>query len=418
MKKIHYGWIVLASCCAMMLGAGMTLNVIGQYFVPVTSELGLGMGQFTFYYGLRGIFLVISLTMLNKWLERFDIRILLSSCFLIQLICTALMGTFNAVWQWYAAGAVMGFFLTPVYFVVPPIILSNWFIKKRGFVVGVALSFSGVGGVIMNPIVANFIQTFGWRTAYLLNAMIAGIVVLPFLIFLIRKTPADKGLKPYGYEEQSPQTGQDGAKPAASNQDQPKGVSRDDAVRSFSFVIMVLLFAVCGFFAGYPQHVTAYGISVGHSATFASYLLSLNMLGNVVSKLSFGLISDRFGGKVLIFTALSMIMASLLLLLGGASYLPLLLVGSFMSGCFFSVSSVATPLMLQSVYGLRDYARIFILLSLGQNLFVSFGPTMVGFMYDHSSGYSFPLTVGVIVTIAAAILFWLSQLTSKKLKWS
>ena len=417
MKKMHYGWIVLASCCAMMMGNGMTLNVIGQYFVPVTTELNLGMGQFTFYYAMRGIFLAISLTMLNKWLERIDIRLLLTSCFLIQLICIALMGTFTAVWQWYIAGGIMGFFLTPVYFVVPPIILSNWFIKKRGFVIGVALSFSGVGGVIMNPVVASFIINFGWRTAYLLNAIIAGVVVLPFLIFLIRKTPADKGLKPYGYEEKQPQQGQDGAVNAAANQDQPRGVSREDAVKSFSFVIMVVLFAACGFFAGYPQHVTAYGISVGYSATFASYLLSLNMLGNVVSKLAFGAISDRFGGKVLIFTALSMIMASFLLLLGGASYLPLLLFGSFLSGCFFSVSSVATPLMLQSVYGLRDYARIFLLLSISQNLFVSFGPTMVGFMYDFSAGYSFPLYVGIAVTVAAAVLFCSSTAASKKLPW-
>jgi len=400
-----------------MLGAGLTFNAIGQYFVPVTRELGLGMGQFTFYYTLRGAFLILSTTLMNKWLEKFDIRVLLFSCFSIQLICIALMGTFTVFWQWYIAGAVMGFFLAPIYYILPPIVLSNWFKKKRGLVIGISISFTGIGGMIMNPILASIIHNFGWRTAYLLNAIIAGVVVLP-LILLMRKKPADKGLEPYGAEEQKPQAGQGSEDAAIVDSDQQKGVSRDVAVRSFSFILLTVLFISFGFFAGYPQHLTAYGISIGYSATFASYFLSINMLGNVLTKLALGFISDRFGGKVMIYTALCITMASFLLLLRGSSFLPALLTGSFLAGCFFSISSVGMPLMLQTVYGARDYARIFLLLSLGQNFFVSFGPSLVGFMYDHSGVYTFPLTVGAIVTAAAFILVFSSFISSKKLPWS
>jgi len=418
MKKLHYGWFVLVACCAHTLGGGLTLNVIGQYFVPVTSDLGFGMGQFTFYYAMRGIFMVISLTMLNKWLKMFNLRLLLAACYTIQLICTALMGTFTEIWQWYAAGAVMGFFLPPVYFVIPPIILSNWFVKKRGFVTGLALSFSGVGGVLMNPILARLIQEFGWRTAYWLNAVIAGVVVLPFLIFMIRLHPDEKGVKPYGYEEPKEDAGQGDKQPSVALSDQPTGVPTAVAVRSTSFVFMVLLFSAVGFFSGYPQHLTSYGISIGHSVTFAAYLLSLSMLGNVICKLAFGVISDKFGGMVLIFFALGITMATFLLLLGGVANTPALLAGAFLSGCLFSISSVGTPLMLQSVYGLKDYARLFLLLSISQNFFVSFGPSIVGFMYDHSGGYAFPLMAGVAVTIVAAVLVVFSFRTSKELEWS
>jgi MFS family permease len=415
MEKKHYGWAVLSACCAMMLGLGMTTNAIGQYFVPVTNDLNLGMGQFTFYYALRGIFLVASMTMLNKLLQKIEARLLLSVCFAVQLLCTALMGTFTQVWQWYVAGAVMGAFLPPVYFVIPPIVLSNWFIKKKGLVIGIALAFSGVGGAIMNPILANIIQSYGWRIAYFANAIIAGVVVLPFLMFVIRLNPADKGLKPYGYEEQ-PAESPDGV-PAEADANKLKGASRETVVRSFSFAAMVALFIACGFFAGYPQHLTAYGVFIGHPATLASLLLSLSMIGNFTSKLVLGYLNDRFGGKVMIFTSLALTTASLLLLLGGAGYLPALMIGSLLAGCFLSISSVATPLLIHTVYGSRDYARIFVLLSLFQNLFVSFGPPIVGFMFDLSGSYNFPLIVGTITAVSAICLTLISIKTSKKLEW-
>ena len=269
----------------------------------------------------------------------------------------------------------------------------------------------------MNPIIASIIHDFGWRTAYKANAIIAGVIVLP-LILLMRKKPSDKGLEPYGAEEQAPQVGPDGAEAAAVSPNQPRGVSRDDAVRSFSFVLMFMLFIACGFFAGYPQHITPYGILIGYPATIASYFISLNMLGNVLTKLAFGFITDKFGGKAMIFFALSIIMVSFFLLLGGGRYLPALLAGSFLSGCFFSISSVGSPLMLQSVYGVRDYTRIFLLLSMGQNFFVSFGPSLVGYMFDYTGGYTFPLIVGVIVTATAAVLVFFSFATSRKLQWS
>jgi len=358
------------------------------------------------------------MAMLNKWLERVNTRLLLSGCFAIQLLVTALMSTFTEVWQWYIAGAVMGFFLPPVYLIIPPIILSNWFIKKRGFVIGIALAFSGIGGAIMNPIVASLIQNHGWRFTYVANSIIAGVIVLPFLIFVIRLKPSDKGLKPYGYSEQAAQPELQVSQAAADNHGGLKGVSREEASRSVSFIFMLFLFAACGFFAGFPPHITAYGISIGQPATMASFLLSLSMIGNVFSKLALGLINDKFGGRVMMYTALVINAVSLFLLLSGSGSLPILLAGALLSGSFLSISSVATPLMVQTVYGARDYTRIFVLLSLSQNIFVSFGQPIIGYMFDFSGGYALSFIVGIIATAAAVCLAFTSFVTSKKLTWS
>ena len=418
MKKIHYAWAVLVSCCALVLGIGFTINAIGQFFVPVTKDLGLGMGDFTFYYALRGVSLVISTTILNKWIAKFDVRLLTSVCFAIIVLCIGLMSTFSKVWQWYIAGVIMGFVSPPVYFQMPSIILSNWFEKKRGFVIGIAMAFSGVGGFIMNPIVASLIQSYGWRFAYVANAVISAVIVLPFLMFVIRMRPEDKGLKPYGYEEKAAVAAGDGSGDADSSAIMVKGAMKEDVIRTFPFFVMVVMLAVNGFFSGYPQHLTSYGLSIGVASTLASFLLSLNMIGNATSKLLLGFVSDKFGGKAMISTSFSMILISFIMLLFGAKYLPALVIGALFSGTMYSVSSVASPLLVQTVFGNRDFARIFLVLILSQNLFVSLGPSIVGYMFDFSGGYTIPYYFGIALVAIAAFMVFYSIRSSKKLKWS
>jgi MFS family permease len=225
---------------------------------------------------------------------------------------------------------------------------------------------------------------------------------------------------PYGYEQPDRQEPPEATSAAAdaTTVHHAKGVMKEDAVRSFSFVAMAVLFAALGFFSGYPQYLTSYGISLGVTATLSSFLLSLSMIGNATSKLVLGYISDRFGGKAMISTSFCMIISSLVLLLIGARFLPPLLVGSLLAGSLYSVSSVASPLLAQTVYGSRDFARIILLLALGQNLFISFGPSIVGYMYDFSGGYSVPFFVGIAVIVSAACLTYVSIKAGKKLVWS
>jgi len=189
-------------------------------------------------------------------------------------------------------------------------------------------------------------------------------------------------------------------------------------VRSFSFVFMIVLFAACGFFAGYPAYITAYGISIGLSATLSSFLLSVSMLGNVASKLAMGIINDKLGGKFMVYTALGISLVTLILLINGAGSLILMFIGAFLAGNLLTLSSVTTPLMIHTVYGSRDYTRIFLLLSLSQNTFVSFGPSIIGFMFDTSGGYEFSFIVGIVLTVVTAGLVYFAFLTGKKLTWS
>jgi MFS family permease len=288
-------------------------------------------------------------------------------------------------------------------------VLNNWFVKKRGFAVGLAMTFSGLGGAVMNPVLAWVIQSFGWRTAYLVNAGITGAIVLPFLIFVLRLRPSDKGLKPYGWEER------EAAQEALTGE---MGVSRDEAVHSAAFVIMAVIFAATGFLGSYTQIMTPYGLSLGLAVSAAAILPSLNMICNAVSKLAMGAINDRFGGKVMIYSGLTAVLASMLLLLNGLNPPAGLYIGAFMAGTFLTVMTVSAPLMVHTIFGARDDSRIYVYLSLGQSLFISSGTTIIGFMYDYTGSYSMAFVVGATVTFTTMVMTHFALAAGRRLTWS
>ncbi|MEH7381666.1 hypothetical protein V7138_14485 [Bacillus sp. JJ1533] len=51
------------------------------------------------------------------------------------------MSQFTAVWQFYVTGAVLGLAVALVFVIPAPIMVGNWFQKKVGLEMGIAVSF-------------------------------------------------------------------------------------------------------------------------------------------------------------------------------------------------------------------------------------------------------------------------------------
>lgn len=55
---------------------------------------------------------------------------------------------------------------------------------------------SGVGGIILNPIISALMGSVGWRMTYLVMAGVMFVAVAPCTFFLIRVRPEDKASSP------------------------------------------------------------------------------------------------------------------------------------------------------------------------------------------------------------------------------
>ena len=77
------------------------------------------------------------------------------------------------------------------------ILVSNWFVEKRGTAIGIALVGTSLGGAIFPQYGTAMIESLGWRGAYQ-SELVFPLVLLFLTIFVIRSEPADKNMLPYG----------------------------------------------------------------------------------------------------------------------------------------------------------------------------------------------------------------------------
>ncbi|ABO50318.1 hypothetical protein Dred_1793 [Desulforamulus reducens MI-1] len=137
---------------------------------------------------------------LGKWLAKKNTRLIHTICVVGLATSYASFALAQNITHFYISAIFMGAFSCGAVALPVSIVITNWFAKKRGLAISIALAGSGFGGAIISPTMADIIQNYGWRTSYLVFAAAMLIICLP-MMFLIKKSPETMGLKAYGADE-------------------------------------------------------------------------------------------------------------------------------------------------------------------------------------------------------------------------
>ncbi|MFV0268242.1 MAG: MFS transporter, partial [Draconibacterium sp.] len=206
-SKFHYGYVIVFCCCLIMgINIGLVMSCAGIFYTPVSEDLGVSKGDFGLYMTFVYAFSFLMLSVAGKLMDKYSARWLLTISTAVVGILYLAMSQFNAVWQFYAAGAVIGISLSFLLYLSYPVLINRWFNARVGFFIGLCSAASGIGGVLFNPLGGYLIETYGWRTTYLIFVIIILVIVTPLLGLLLRNYPADKGLKPFGEKADTTET--------------------------------------------------------------------------------------------------------------------------------------------------------------------------------------------------------------------
>lgn len=321
-----------------------------------------------------------------------------------------LAATLDEVWQFYLVGIVLGVGVAPLIYLAVPTLINAWCVKRVGFFVGLCMAFTGIGGVIFNPIGTAIIQSSpeGWRQAYLVFGIIILAGTLPFTLFVVRGKPADKGLLPYGAGEKDAADA-DGAATVGT-----QGVSAADAMRTPAFWAIV---AFCGLITlnqTVYQFLSSYALSFSNSlpqiAAASGVVASAAMGGQAIGKVFLGSVSDhsvRLGA----ICGIAVGAVGVLLMWGMPSVLALLLVGAFCFGVVYAMTTVETPLLVRSVFGSADYANIYSRVSMVGSLMSAVAAVFWSLVIDSAGGYGlmFALSLVCMAACLALALFALAH---------
>ncbi|MBD5218347.1 MAG: MFS transporter [Bacteroidales bacterium] len=399
--RLHYGYIILICCCLMMgVNIGITFSCAGIFYQPVSQSLGVAVGTFGLYMSLMYIASTLMLSVAGRWIEKYSARYLLAGSSAIMGLTLISMAIYNAVWQFYVAGCILGLTVAFLLYLSFPTLINRWFRIRVGLLMGVCSAASGIGGMIFNPIAGYMIENCGWRWAYAIFGILVLVIISPLLLLLLRDYPADKGLLPVGESEavDTPAVPDATSAPArpASGIEYAKAVRMPLFYAVFIFAFLMMAISTLNLF------IPGYVSSLSFAEESAAWVASAVMTGVTIGKLALGHINDRNSLAGVLVTTLAGA-AGLFMLIEGDASLAIIVAGAFLFGWAYAGVTVQTAMLTRTLFGNRDYARIYAIISIALAAGGALASGGWGLLAD-ATGFKAIFATGALLLVLCAML--------------
>jgi MFS family permease len=274
-----YAWLRLAASLVLS-----SIGTVGMWSVAVVlpavqAEFGVARSVASLPYTLTMLGFGFGGILMGRLADRFGIVVPVVLGAITLAVGFFAAGAATSLWQFaLAQGLLIGFLGSSASFAPLVADTSLWFVRRRGIAVAIVASGNYLAGAIWPPVIQHFVETAGWRHAYMVTGILCLVTMLPLALALRRRPPALQ-LAP-------------GAQRIAHWSDRPLGYS--------PATLQWILFAAgisCCVAMSMPQvHIVAYCGDLGYGAARGAEMLSVMLAAGVVSRLASGWISDRIGG--------------------------------------------------------------------------------------------------------------------------
>lgn len=393
--RIHPAWLILA-CSILIQGGiiGLLVNPTGVLFTAVRMDRGFRAGDPSVYYTIRQIVMATTVSFTSRLFFEKNSRWVIGFLGLCGSASFVFMAGFHQLWQWYAAAVMAGIGISCCAVVIP-IVLNNWFRSKRGLVVGISMSASGIVGACYSPFCSVVIERLGWRAAAVTTGVLSFAMVCLGCLFLVAD-PKMAGVEPYGADRTE-------EKKSSSSSRQKTGGSW--------MVYWIAVFALIGpnTYTQFNNQLPIFAQEAGYSLGTGAVLTSISMMGNIIGKLGLGILSDKLG----IFRAVSM----LVVLLGGsqaafllgADVLPVMQMGAFLYGSVYAMGTTAPSQVFLALYGEEKYRGKVRKTQMLNSFVLAFAGMLFPYIYDFTGSFTPVFILGIVISMFSLALMLLLE---------
>jgi MFS family permease len=396
-KHIFAGWWQVAIC--MLTQAAATGTIVTCYSVfaaPLGREFGASRGELGLVMTLTYLVGGLLSPVLGTAMDRFSIRkimlgggVALGAGFLAVSFATSMMLVFLAFGLLLAlANAALG----PLSYST---LLPRWFVARRARAFGLTVAGYAIGGLILPPLFALLIESFGWRNAMRLFTGFVVLVVIPLIGWLVTDRPADVGLYPDGNPQPSRVTT---AAPAEPSQ------STGELLRDINFwVITLCICLVLIGAAGLLSNMVPFALSRGLGARQGALFLSCFSAGSLTSKVLYTFFGDRLNPRAGLATGLLFFTVSSSCFLYGHTF-AVLLVASFLFGMGVGTSLPLWSYLTARVFGTANVGQVFGLMNVVTIPLSLLAPPVMGAIFDRTGAYDDGFILYICLGLAALTL--------------
>jgi MFS family permease len=366
------------------LSSGITLGTaysFGAFFESMAEDFGAARGATAVVFGITTFTFFFLSIGTGRMVDRFGPRPVLllgAVSLLIGLLATAEVQSLGAGYVTYGAGvgiaAACGY--------VPMVaVVGAWFERSRALAVGLAVAGIGVGTLVLSPLAASLIDTYGWRDTYRMFA-IGGAAVLLACLPLMARPPVHA-----------------------------EAVRRPSTDAFASPVFRRLLYSALGLALGLFVpfvFVGQYAKDQGVDSVQASILVGVLGGSSVLARIGFGSLVGQFGSyRLYRFCFLTHSLSFLVWLTAGSSF-ALLVVFVAVLGIGYGGFVALSPIVLSDLLGVVGLGGMLGLFYTGAGLGGLVGPPFAGWLIDETGTYRWAIVFAAASgAVGTLLLFWM-----------
>jgi sugar phosphate permease len=288
--KLFYGWWIVGACFLLsVLSGGIFIIGFTAFIEPIVNEFGWSYAQVSLAASLRGANVGLLAPLMGILVDRWGPRRLLFVGVILLGLSLFLLCRLTSLIMFYGVFAIVAVGISGLSPTVMVTAVNSWFRKNAGLAIGIMSCGFSLGSLLV-PMMVKIIDTYSWRTAALLLAIVILILGIP-LSLLVRHKPEHYGYLPDG--EKSNGKAQDESTVDEAAIKVNMGIK--EVIRSRTFwhigLAMMLLFLPI---SAVTVHVMPYLSSVGVERTHAGMVAMAMPLVSVIGRLSAGWLGDRF----------------------------------------------------------------------------------------------------------------------------
>ena len=387
--KRYYPWLMaIMGMLVLMVSNGLTISGITAFDESLLTEFDWSRGALKFRDLITLLLAGVLAPFLGIAIDRIGpkILILIGSLMLAALyFAYSRIGSVTHVYLIHLGFAAV---LVSAGLNVAVIMVSQWFVTKRGTALGITLIGTSLGGVVLPKVIVAMLPVIGWRESFVWLSLVP--LVLFLLVLMVVRTPAQMGMQAYG-------AGADN-RSAKGATDVLPDIGYAAALRTRTFwalaaVAMTTFYSIMSASAHMFLHMRDMKFDLATSGQALAVMFGMGMVG----KFLFGLLSDVFRPKgVFLFNLVVMAAGAFLLstLKPELIWYALVLFGLGWGGLYTMIQLLAV-----NAFGLSSAGKILGTITLLDAATAGLGIWFTALLFDHFGNYriAFNVFFGLVV---------------------
>ncbi len=370
----RYSWTRLAITLAIAVVGNVGMWAIIVIMPAVQAEFGGSRADASLPYTLTMIGFALGNLFIGRAVDRFGVTASLIGATVLLTAGFGLAAVSGSILVLSLVQFLIGFGSSVCF---GPVIadISHWFFKRRGIAVAIAASGNYLSGAIWPLLLAGILADQGWRTAYVIIGVVSLLTMIPLALLLKRRIPAE----------------------AEATAEAAAALNRRSVPFSSRTLVWLLGLAGigCCVAMSMPQvHIVAYCVDLGYGPAVGAEMLSLMLMGGVVSRLISGLMSDKLGGVLTLLIGSALQMTALFLFLPFDGLVSLYLV-SMLFGLSQGGIVPAYAVIVREYLPAKEAGSKVGFVIMTTILGMAIGGWMSGWIYDVTGSYTLAFINGI-----------------------